>query len=174
MKTCYKCRAPRAEAEFYLRSDGRVMNQCKSCCKAAVQACRAGIRAPKTTISATPTQEEVATVLAYEPASGTLTWRITRGNVLAGSVAGSVNNKGYRVVFIGGKGYKAHRLAWLLSHGAWPTGTINHINGHKDDNRIGNLEDISSPENTRHAFKTGLKDTSHLQAYWARRRQQEK
>lgn len=78
----------------------------------------------------------------------------------AGSVAGSVNKKGYRIIFLGRKGYKAHRLAWLLMYGTWPADTINHKNGQKDDNRISNLENMARSDNSKHAHQTGLIDNA--------------
>ena len=35
---------------------------------------------------------------------------------------------------------------------------VNHINGNRLDNSVGNLEWCTSSENLRHAYKTGLKD----------------
>lgn len=45
--------------------------------------------------------------------------------------------------------YKAHRLAWLYIYGEWPSDQIDHINHIRTDNRIKNLRDASSYENSK-------------------------
>lgn len=53
----------------------------------------------------------------------------------------------------------AHRLVWHATMGPIPEGmVVNHKNGIKDDNRPENLEVVSYSENTKHAYRTGLKD----------------
>lgn len=53
----------------------------------------------------------------------------------------------------------AHRLVWRCLVGPIPHGmAINHKNGIKNDNRIDNLEVVTYSENTKHAYRTGLKD----------------
>lgn len=41
----------------------------------------------------------------------------------------------------------AHRLAWLIAHGEWPSGEIDHINGDRSDNRLRNLRVASKSQN---------------------------
>jgi hypothetical protein len=47
--------------------------------------------------------------------------------------------------------FKAHRVAWLLFHGNWPVGDIDHIDGDGLNNRIDNLRDVSRQLNTRNS-----------------------
>lgn len=43
----------------------------------------------------------------------------------------------------------AHRAVWCLATGRWPTATIDHINGNRQDNRICNLRDVAHQQNCR-------------------------
>lgn len=50
-----------------------------------------------------------------------------------------------------------HRLVVTTFQGTIPKGLeVNHINGNKHDNRLCNLEIVTSKENKLHAIKTGL------------------
>lgn len=61
------------------------------------------------------------------------------GRFASGSVAGSLNNQGVRMVCVNGKYYQSHQLIWTLVYGEWPARPIRHINGNLDDNRLENL-----------------------------------
>lgn len=82
---------------------------------------------------------EEATSLLILRDDGRIVWRETRGHKLAGSVAGSVNGDGYIAICIRKKTYLAHRLAWLLHYGVWPSERIDHCNRIRTDNRPENL-----------------------------------
>lgn len=59
------------------------------------------------------------------------------------------NNKSYRKF--------VHQVVMLTFVGDYPEGKeINHIDGNPLNNKLENLEYVSSSENTRHAFKNGL------------------
>jgi hypothetical protein len=48
-----------------------------------------------------------------------------------------------------GKSYLAHRVIWHMKNGRWPKDMIDHIDGNGANNRIDNLREVSSSENSR-------------------------
>lgn len=51
-----------------------------------------------------------------------------------------------------------HRLVWLTFNGEIPVGLqINHKDGNKHNNDLGNLELLTPGDNQRHAYSNGLK-----------------
>jgi hypothetical protein len=92
--------------------------------------------------------------LDYDPDTGVFTWRVKRGGaVCAGTVAGCLTDKGYRVISLYDRLYRAHRLAWLYTHGVWPSDEIDHINGARDDNRLVNLREATRRQNSANRRK---------------------
>jgi hypothetical protein len=80
--------------------------------------------------------------------------------IRGGVTFGQKTQKGYlsKVIRIKGvpKSFKVHRMVLLTFKG--PSELVcNHINGIKHDNRLENLEYVTSRENQKHAYKTGLK-----------------
>ena len=87
-------------------------------------------------------------LLHYEPSTGIFLWRITRGgNALIGDIAGTPLSNGYISIYIDGKRYLAHRLAWFYMTGKWPNNEIDHENTINDDNRWVNLREATSTQN---------------------------
>jgi HNH endonuclease len=93
-------------------------------------------------------------VLDYNPETGIFTWKVSRGRLAkAYSQAGTKNAKGYIEIKVFGKTMKAHRLAWLFTHGISPVDQIDHINMIKDDNRIINLREATQVQNMQNRVK---------------------
>lgn len=106
---------------------------------------------------------EISSWLSYSPDTGAFVWeRSPKPGVNAGDKAGSVTRAGYRRIQLGGRSYRANRLAWLLVTGTWPSGVVDHFDGDRLNDRIGNLRDVSVAENSqnRHGAqrnnKTGI------------------
>ena len=90
----------------------------------------------------------ISEYLQYNPETGIITWiKKPSYKVQIGNIAGNLHSLGYLQMGFKGKYYKAHRLAWFLYYGSWPTNHIDHINGIKTDNRISNLRDVTRSEN---------------------------
>lgn len=88
--------------------------------------------------------------LRYDSETGVLWWKA--GN-FAGRPAGATQTGGYLQVSVDGRRMLAHRIAWFLFYGTWPSETIDHINGNTSDNRIANLRDLPRRGNQQNVTK---------------------
>ena len=106
------------------------------------------------------TQSRLQEVLRYEPESGLFFWVApTKYHPrLRDYVAGGIST-GYVMIKVDGRKYKAHRLAWLYTHGEWPAGDLDHANGSPLDNRIANLRPATNPQNQANRSRTRGKAT---------------
>lgn len=93
-------------------------------------------------------RDRVLEVLDYNPETGVFRWKVaTAARVKVGEIAGSTNGDGYQQIGLFGKRYKAHRLAFLIVHGRWPSGEIDHLNRRRTDNRKANLREATRLQN---------------------------
>lgn len=106
---------------------------------------------------------------SYDPESGKFTWLCPPCSRLKpGDPMGSIVTKGYRRLQLGGTTYAAHRIAWLVVHGRWPTHQIDHINGIPDDNRIINLREATNAQNIMNTRRRSDNISGHRGVSWHR------
>lgn len=88
-----------------------------------------------------PSLKVVRSILHYSPSTGQWTW--IKGNNrrrIKGKKAGAIDAKGYCIIGIEGKNYRAHRLAWLYMTEVDPKESeIDHIDGNPSNNSFFNL-----------------------------------
>lgn len=97
----------------------------------------------------TELQEKLKEILEYNPETGDFIYKVRRGYMLIGEVAGSVNSNGYRQIQFEGKSCRAHRLAFLYMTGAWPVGEVDHKDTDRLNNSWDNLRDVDPVINRR-------------------------
>jgi len=95
------------------------------------------------------TQEFIKERFFYDPLIGKFFYRQRVHHKNPCDRAGSNNMQGYNQIKINTVLYQSHRLAWLYVHGEWPNGSIDHINGVRDDNRLSNLRVVDDIGNSR-------------------------
>lgn len=115
-----------------------------------------------------PTPDLLRKLLDYDPATGALTWKHRDREFFsdertarlwnarhAGKPAFTArHSKGYRHGALLGVSLFAHRVAWAITHGQWPSGVIDHINCDPEDNRLENLRDVTPSQNLCNRGKT--------------------
>lgn len=117
------------------------------------------------------TVDQLKIKLSYDPFTGIFTRLASRQKTRVGKIAGCiVGTSGYVVIYVNGKQYYAHRLAWLYVHGAWPTEYIDHIDCDKANNRITNLRECSHQENRRNNKLQPNNNSGYKGVSWNKRK----
>ncbi len=97
--------------------------------------------------------EDAHRLLHYDPDTGVFRWKQLRRGITPGKVVGNVQApERHRIsprhrVFVSGKSYLAHRLAWFMYYGEWPEQEIDHRDGNGSNNSILNLRYATSTQN---------------------------
>lgn len=102
------------------------------------------------------TQDELKENLSYNQETGIFTWIKSYRNQHIGKRVGSHDPDGYLQIKLKRKLHRAHRLAWLYVYGKHPDGPLDHMDGIRDNNAIGNLREVTyagNSQNQRHAHK---------------------
>lgn len=96
--------------------------------------------------------------LSYCPETGIFRWKSVNKhhNEKHGHVAGTKSGR-YVDITLAGKRYRAHRLAWVITFGYWPT-LVDHINGDGRDNRIENLRNTTPSVNAQNHTRVNTKN----------------
>lgn len=128
-------------------------------------------------------------LLRYEPDTGQMFWNVRPASMFPTSGRGgsagcaarwnachanaeafcAVNSRGYRTGTLLNAHAAAHRVAWTLFYGEWPSSEIDHVNGNRADNRISNLRSATPQQNAcnrgmRSDNKSGVKGVSWFAA----------
>lgn len=114
-------------------------------------------------------------LLKYDSASGALIWRdrplvefsslrsaLSWNAKNAGKEAGWIGSDGYRRITIEGRSYLAHRVAWLIVNGVWPTNEIDHIDQCRTNNQLSNLREVTTSQNAQNRTLPSNNRSGHI------------
>ena len=116
---------------------------------------------------------DIKSILDYDPDTGEFWWKTYKRGRYMDRRADKLRNCGYRQLYIDGKWYRAHRIAFLWMTGSMPD-MVDHINQDKADNRWCNLRPTTQGQNQLNAKRTAkagvsrYKKTGRWQAYVGR------
>lgn len=111
--------------------------------------------------------------LRYDLVTGEWYWLVNKGmRAREGQQAGSFDDKGYLIIKLEGRRYRAHRLAWLYVKGIWPVQDIDHRDGNPANCRWLNLRLATAGQNRANSKPTsraGLKGVQRKGNRWQAR-----
>lgn len=105
------------------------------------------------------TTEELREIVDYCPETGIMTKKTT------GRIA-RVRKDGRVAMFLLGKTYYVHRLAWLYMTGDWPVDVCDHRNGNPSDNRWANLRQATRLQNNQNQRLSRHSTSGVKGVYW--------
>ena len=83
----------------------------------------------------------VRELINYDPETGLMT------RLNGKPCSENPSKEGYRVVYLDGKNYLQHRVAWAYMTGEWPRSRMDHRNMDRLDNRFCNLRECDVSQN---------------------------
>lgn len=117
-----------------------------------------------------PPLKRLRELFAYDPNTGVLSWRVSRGTTRAGNEAGWLSKNGYVYVGLDGGSVSAHRIAWYMATGKQPKQFLEHIDRDPTNNRIANLRECTHAQNQQNKKtysnnRSGVKGVSWYPRY---------
>lgn len=129
------------------------------------------------------TAEYARQLLNYDPETGILTWKARTPDMFedglrakewrcrnwnakfAGKRAGCICN-GYQRIRVNDVLYVGHRLAWLITYGAWPDDELDHRNGTADGDSLINLRPATRQQNCQNLRLRSDNKSGHMGVSW--------
>jgi hypothetical protein len=102
----------------------------------------------------------------YDPETGVLRYKKDTCRSKAGDLAGSRHIQGYLEVTLLKKRQLVHRVVWAMHTGNWPEGLLDHYDGDKTNNRIGNLKNVTQIENQSNRHTLNFNNTTGVKGVW--------
>lgn len=128
-----------------------------------------------------PSQEELLSLLRYEPETGKLFWRErseamfdvkwqhkTWNSRWSGKEAFTSLGDGYKRGSLFGQFVFAHRIIWKMVYGEDPGGQIDHLNGDRADNRLQNLRVVDDAGNRKNQSIPKDNTSGRIGVHWHR------
>lgn len=114
--------------------------------------------------------DRLKTLLSYDPITGIFIRISCRQRPdLVGEQAGGINRNGkstYIQIYLDGRNYHAHVLAWFWMTGSWPTVQVDHEDCDGTNNRWDNLRQASQSQNNANQRLSVANTSGYKGVHW--------
>lgn len=114
----------------------------------------------------TITTARVLELFRYNPATGSLRWKVSVSNKIKVRSEAGTDDGGYRRVMVDGHSYYAHVLVWVIMTGGFPTNRLDHKDLNKSNNRWNNLRLSNNSLNTANRHASVSNTSGHKGVSW--------